>query len=321
MSPVEVRLIIVSGGDIASTNQADILLEKYSWDEIKEVEGHPCYSIHDIRMWIHPGGVLFEDNLDLRWQKATGEKVIEAIFPSRHSAKSGNASLTLHPIGVPQLDFDEQAPYGGKSGNAPPPSPRLASWWRSLKQMVNGSEIENQFDLSLEVTHHGPWISVPSIFVEVGSTAKTWGHIGAATILAELIAKGLGLEETEHFGVWDEQVNSGDTVLITLGGGHYSPRANKLGLNEGIWIGHMLATYALPFVKPDEEDSTPKGNWKNSINAAVQSTKLAFPNGNIICSMDKKAFKGWQRQAIREHLIDIDIPLMNTKSILELIEK
>ena len=187
--------------------------------------------------------------------------------------------------------------------------------------MVNGSEIENQFDLSLEVTHHGPWISVPSIFVEVGSTAKTWGHIGAATILAELIAKGLGLEETEHFGVWDEQVNSGDTVLITLGGGHYSPRANKLGLNEGIWIGHMLATYALPFVKPDEEDSTPKGNWKNSINAAVQSTKLAFPNGNIICSMDKKAFKGWQRQAIREHLIDINIPLMNTKSILELIEK
>ena len=320
MHPVEVRLIIVSGGDIASTNQADMLLEKYSWNEIKRVEGHPCFSIDDIRMWIHPDGVLYEDNLDLRWQDATGEKVIEAIFPSRHSAKSGNASLTLHPIGVPQLDLDEKAPFGGKSGNAPPPSPRLASWWRNLKQMVEGSELENEFDLSLEVTHHGPWISVPSIFVEVGSTAQTWGHIGAASVLAELIAKGLGLDASDEFGVWDEELNSGEPVLITLGGGHYSPRANKLGLNEGIWIGHMLATYALPFVKPETENSVPEGNWKNSINAAVESTKQAFPNGKIICSMDKKAFKGWQRQAIREHLIAIDIPLMNTKSILELLE-
>ena len=82
----------------------------------------------------------------------------------------------------------------------------------------------------------------------------------------------------------------------------------------------MLATYALPFVKPETENSAPEGNWKNSINAAVESTKQAFPNGKIICSMDKKAFKGWQRQAIREHLIEIDIPLMNTKSILELLE-
>ena len=124
MSSKDVVLIIVSGGDIASTNQADYLLEKFEWDEIQKVEGLDAYSYQNIRMWIHPDGVLYEDNLDLRWQKETGEHVCEAIFPSRHSAKSGNPSLTLHPIGVPQLDYDEIPPYGGKSGNAPPPSPR-----------------------------------------------------------------------------------------------------------------------------------------------------------------------------------------------------
>lgn len=321
MTPTEVRLIIVSGGDIASTNQADILRSKFSWKKMKDVEGLPCYSLGEIRMWIHSNGVLFEDDLDKRWAHATGEKVIEAIFPSRHSAKSGNPSLTLHPIGVPQLGFDEKAPYGGKSGNAPPPSPRLASWWRNLLTMVEGTEIEKEFDFSLEVTHHGPWISVPSIFVEVGSTEKTWGHVGAATVLAELIAKGIGLEDGNEIGVWNADSNSGEPVLITLGGGHYSPRANKLGLNDGIWIGHMLATYALPFIKSLDENEPPSGNWRNSICAAVQSTKLAFPNGNIICSMDKKAFKGWQRQAIRDYLEELKIPLMNTKSILELLSK
>ena len=57
---------------------------------------------------------MFEkDHLDLRWQQATGEVVDEVIFPSRHSAASGQASLTLHPIGVMQLG--RHPPYGGKA--------------------------------------------------------------------------------------------------------------------------------------------------------------------------------------------------------------
>lgn len=319
MNPIEVRLIIVNGGDIASTNQADVLLSRYSWTRLADVENLPCYALGGIRMWIHQNGVLFEDDLDERWNQATGEKVIEAIFPSRHSAKSGTPSLTLHPIGVPQTDFDEIPQYGGKGGDAPPPSPRISSWWRNLIAMVEGTDLEHQFDLSLEVTHHGPWLNVPSIFVEVGSTEKTWGHIGAATVLAELIAKGIGLDGGKEIGVWDEQKNSGEPVIITLGGGHYSPRANKLALNEGVWIGHMLATYALPFIKPEDENDSPGGNWKNSLNVAIESTKKAFPNGKIICSMDRKAFKGWQKQAIRNHLQELNIPLLKTKSILELV--
>ncbi len=319
MSRDDISLIIVSGGDIASTNQADVLLSNYNWHRLNDVEGLPAYSINDIRMWIHNDGVLFEDHLDSRWENATGETVIEAIFPSRHSAKSGNPSLTLHPIGVPQLSPDDVPPYGGRSGKAPPPSPRIASWWRSLIKAVEGQEISNNFDLSLEVTHHGPWLNVPSLFIEVGSTADTWGHQGAADVLAGIIAKGIGLDGGKQIGLWDSEKNSGEPVIITLGGGHYSPRANKLGAMNGIWIGHMLATYALPFDSQTNDDTLPGGNWKNSINSAIEATKIAFPNGKLICSMDKKAFKGWQRQAIRSHLEALEIPLMNTKSIIDLL--
>ena len=69
------------------------------------------------------------------------------------------------------------------------------------------------------------------------------------------------------------------------------PRANKLASMDGVWLGHMLATYALPFEKSEDEHQQPGGTWKQSIDSALDATKKAFPNGKIICSMDKKAFR------------------------------
>ena len=51
------------------------------------------------------------------------------------------------------------------------------------------------------------------------------------------------------------------------------------------------------------------------------ATRQAFPNGQIICSMDKKAFRGWQRQAIRDYLSDNEVPLLTTKQIVEVLGK
>ena len=79
----------------------------------------------------------------------------------------------------------------------------------------------------------------------------------------------------------------------------------------------MLATYALPFEKAEDESiSLPGGTWKQSMESALDATKKAFPNGKIICSMDKKAFRGWQRQAIRDFLAAVEIPLLTTKQII-----
>ena len=109
--------------------------------------------------------------------------------------------------------------------------------------------------------------------------------------------------------------------MVTLGGGHYAPRANKLASMNGVWLGHMLATYALPFEKPVDENTQPGGTWKQSIDSVLDATMQAFPNGKIVCSMDKKAFRGWQRQAIRDHLSEINIPLLTTKQITEMLDK
>jgi len=319
MATEVVSVLAVNRGDIASYNQAKVLLDKYSWQQLSPVEGKIAYKNGKVRMWLFEDGILFEDDIDKRWNIATGEIVSEVIFPSRHAAASGKPSLTLHPIGVPHLKRGTEPKYGGKSGYAPPPSTRLASWWKKLTNSVNGTPLANRFELTLEVTHHGPWLEVPALFIEIGSTEAIWPDEEAAEHLAGIIAEGLGLNGSKQDGVWDSVEHSGELVLVTLGGGHYAPRANKLALLDGVWLGHMLATYALPFEKAEEEGSLPGGTWSQSISQALAATKVAYPGGKIICSMDKKAFRGWQRQAIRDYLSARNIPLLTTKQILELL--
>ena len=206
-----VVLIAVSSGDVASYHQAECLLAMGDWEDIPDVEHQRACARHQVRMWWLPDGCLREDHLDLRWQQATGEVVDEVIFPSRHSAASGQASLTLHPIGVMQLGKDEHPPYGGKAGDCPPPSPRLGPWWREL--LKHGSELDD-FSLSLETTHHGPWLKAPSLFIEIGSTEDTWDHMGAAELLAGIIWRGLGLEDGILPALWPGE----GVVVVTLGG-------------------------------------------------------------------------------------------------------
>lgn len=314
-----VVLIVVSGSDIASTNQADELLLMHDWTVLDEVEGFRCYAFKNVRMWWLEGGVLKEDYLDNRWEKSTGEVVSEIIFPSRHYASSGKASLTIHPIGTPHVLIEEDLIYGGRVNYSPPPNPRIAAWFNLLCELSEGNKLVDGFDISLEVTHHGPVVNCPSLFIETGSTAETWPHKGAAKVLAEVISKGLGLNKEEEIGNWSESKNQGEYVMITLGGGHYAPRGNLVARTKNAWIGHMLANHSLPFEQDEHGNPIRGGAWELSIIEAIRSTRAAFPGCKIVASMDKKSFRGWQRQAVRDLMEELNIPLMRSKAYIQLI--
>lgn len=308
-------LIAVNGNDIASVNQSKYLLEKDTWNLLGEVEGHDAYQYKHVRMWFLPERILWEDHLDQRWESAMDETVLEVIFPSRHAAKSGQPCLTLHPIGVPHLAKTESPEFGGKSGFAPPPSPRLGPWWRLLKRIWVENAIPD-FSLSLEVTHHGPVLNVPCLFIEVGSTLDYWPHEGAASLLSDVIWNGLGLGDEHEVGRWDPKKHQNQPVLITLGGGHYAPKGNKLASEEHVWLGHMLANHSIPFGSSEQ----PGTLWYQAIDAVVQSTRESFPEGTIVATVEKKSFKGWQRQLIYQHLESISVPILRSKPFLEMVK-
>ncbi|WZZ06978.1 hypothetical protein YC2023_092899 [Brassica napus] len=57
-----------------------------------------------------------ENDLDSRWEEATGEAVDEVIFLSRHTTVLNPTALPVHPIGVLHLKEGESPPQGGKPG-------------------------------------------------------------------------------------------------------------------------------------------------------------------------------------------------------------
>ena len=102
--------------------------------------------------------------------------------------------------------------------------------------------------------------------------------------------------------------------MIGLGGGHYAPRHKAVLSESELWVGHILANYALPFEFP-EEDSTPAGAWRHSLEVSVQATRDAFPGANLFAHLDKKSFKGWQRSAILELLGELDVPVRRGREL------
>ena len=61
----------------------------------------------------------------------------------------------------------------------------------------------------------------------------------------------------------------------------------------------------------------PSGNWKKAIDSVIDSTRKAFPGGEIWAYMDRKSFKGWQRQSIKRYLEQINIPLGRTRDFVK----
>ena len=48
--------------------------------------------------------------------------------------------------------------------------------------------------------------------------------------------------------------------------------------------------------------------------------KKPFQEGSVIATVEKKSFKGWQRQLIFQHLESISIPVVRSKPFLEMVK-
>jgi len=326
-----VTLLIVSKPDLASTIQGDALLGRGGWNEAGQVEGGKCW-IHaekPVHIWWFPTRVLSEDELDSRYEAGAGlseGEVSEVIFLSRHFAASGMPSLTIHVIGVPgEKPMGEQAEYGGIKGEVVLPNPRFAAWFRLMCKAAHEHKLNEEFDLTIETTHHGPSLSSPTMFVEIGSSESHWGRTDAGEAWADVFSKGLNLEGLSEnaalCGDWSglsDEEKSQTKVMVGIGGGHYAPRHTDVIRKTKCWAGHQLASYALEMHKPTDEDwdpdsgEYPSGQWQHAIRVSIESTRLAFAGGQIIAHLDRKSFKGWQRRVIKRFLAELSVPIGRT---------
>ncbi len=97
---------------------------------------------------------------------------------------------------------------------------------------------ETEFDVTLEVTHHGPTtLSSPLVFIELGSDEKYWLHSNGARAVADAVVACI-----------DEPVRGEGAVAF--GGTHYASKFNEIVLRGEYDIGHIAPKYALDTISP-----------------------------------------------------------------------
>lgn len=209
------KIIIISKSNIASANIGKILKKKYPNVKIFETDK----------------GVLELDLLESEFRKLKAELIIVA---SSHKSEAGIPMLNCHTTG----NWTSDDSHGGKSKTLSiAPALYLRTGILEFKKLKEKNPKLKDYEIGMEVTHHGPTIPFPVMFVEVGSSEKQWNDLAACEAAADVIHK-LTSETPEKI-----------TTAIGFGGGHYCPQFNKK-LSE-IALGHICPKYAADDV--DEE--------------------------------------------------------------------
>ncbi|MDH4212797.1 MAG: hypothetical protein OEV85_02650 [Candidatus Thorarchaeota archaeon] len=219
------RVLVTSEKDIASQTIKSVLEKEYGFSLTGETfENNPILSFDDATILITTNrDMIFCDHLEEHFDAEA------FIFCSRHRAESARPSLLVHSTG----NLGSEALFGGNPYEVSISAPSLVA--AALKRLtIERSERNlNDFDVSLEVTHHGPTsMTVPLVFVELGSTEEYWIHKEGAQAVAAAI-----MDCTR------EPLPA--ESAIGFGGMHYASKFNKLVLEKEYKIGHIAPKYSI----------------------------------------------------------------------------
>ena len=215
------RLFVCYEQDLPSFNMKEQLLRKLQWEDMGSDGVNSYMSCDDKVLMTIDRMHVHAENLDDAARKF-GVKVDDIVVLSRHSSSSGKPTLTVHPIGNYRSND-----MGGKVETLVKASSHLMTGTLRRIAELNRDPV---YSVSFEVTHHGPYVDVPTMYIEIGSDESHWGDMAAAEVLADSL---LSAEEKDH------------PVVIGVGGGHYAPRFTDLVLSTKVDMGHMVPNYQI----------------------------------------------------------------------------
>lgn len=216
------RLLVASEADEASVTFRRAILCWPGWKEAGTFGGRPFYRRGDDLLVSLDTLHLNVDDLDLMVERELGLHPSTVVYLSKHESESARRTFTVHPIGN-----WHQAEFGGRPGQLVPAAPRdMTGALVALKRLAG----QGSYGVSFEATHHGPFLTTPTFFIEVGSDLWAWEDEGNAAVIVEAL---------------EGPVDGGARVLVGVGGGHYAPRFSDLAAGRRVAMGHMIPGYAL----------------------------------------------------------------------------
>ncbi|ESS09922.1 MAG: uncharacterized protein conserved in archaea [uncultured archaeon A07HN63] len=158
------------------------------------------------------------------------------VFVSRHAGETGRL-LTAHVTG----NFGP-AEYGGEAGSFARAAPG------AHKTVVDALDAHapNEYEVGIECTHHGPSeCATPSLFVELGSGEAEWQDPDGARAVANAVLDLRGVAADHHPVDGGRPRNGRPRHVVGFGGGHYTPRCERL-VTETAWaVGHIGSDWQL----------------------------------------------------------------------------
>ncbi len=186
------------------------------------IDGNDAYTArigdNDVVMHTVEENAVFLEGID---KKLSSDLI---IFPTTHKSSAGVPSLTCHVPG-----------NWGKAGLGGRDRQLCISPSQFLKEIfleLNKHGVEG-FEVSLEQTHHGPYLDTPAVFVEIGSSEKEWANDDAGMAVAKTILAALARETKKQ------------KAVVVLGGQHYNQAANKILQRTDYSVSHICAKHCL----------------------------------------------------------------------------
>ncbi|MDP6599946.1 MAG: D-aminoacyl-tRNA deacylase [Candidatus Woesearchaeota archaeon] len=230
--------IISYSKDKASINIKENLVNNFDFDESDEkFDNNNIFQTtidnNIIKLYTINSEHIYTDGLDRK---------IDAdlfIFISKHSAVEGRPSLTCHPIG----NFGKAEKGGREKTLCTAPSFFL----KNILNELNKNSDDADYDVTMEATHHGPFLEKPILFVEIGSSEKEWEDQNAGSIIAKSLISTIKNNSNNNDSInknFNEKNNNYESIFV-IGGSHYNHVATKAMLKTNFGVGHICTKYNL----------------------------------------------------------------------------
>ena len=211
--------VVASRADEASVRIAERLRAVADWEQTADdgpagwrTDGAELREIEAIHVEMADPAPLFSADPDL------------VAVVSRHAGDTGRLLTAHHTGNVGPAD------YGGEPRSFAPAAP--AAHRRALRALADHAP--DGYAVGTEATHHGPTdVSVPFLFVELGSDEAQWRDDAAAEAVARATLALRGVDPLTERSV------------AVFGGGHYAPRVERL-VRETDWsVGHVAPDWGI----------------------------------------------------------------------------
>ena len=216
------QFLVASEADEASLHQRDELLGLTSWSRESRFAGHEAWRLRGLILVTIPELHLNRDHLDRDLESAFNERTDLLVYLSKHRSETGRPSLTVHPIGNPA-----EAELGGQPRTLAPSAPR---WMTAALRALHRAGQALPYEVTFEASHHGPYVTSPTFYIEQGSTEREWVDREASRAIGRVL---LSLRPSDA------------PIAVGIGGGHYMPRQTDVALRRHIAFGHLLPSYIL----------------------------------------------------------------------------